>query len=1024
LEGGFQTRIGASIVEEFVAGHDASDVLRELVQNEFDASGNRVSITFGETALIISGNGNPIDPAGWSRLDVILGTGRVVGGEGDISVAAKQNGIGSKNFGLRSLFLFGDRIHIRSGGRMAVLDLPTLGTQRIVDSTSRGQRGVSIYVPYRTQPFQTLEPFTVEREREAFNRMAGGLLATLVKLALVGRRRGIRELTLRSERTSRELSWQQTAETVRCKMPSVSAIRRNGRLTDRNTDTGGPNRTTTYEEIEFTRAVSIPAEHVGQTYPAYYRVPGNSLKVCVSLPVRRKRVDTSQPGNFYYPLQAGHGITGSAMSVSAPFKLDADRTELLSNGWNEWLLLQAADLVSGLLTGDWMSRFGVDAYMALLPISTGSPRDFAKGVRAQLQAEPCWPTQATGTVHAWAKASDLAVAASAELNGFLEPSKYLAGYLSENKTIAALAVECGAKTFTLNSLVRLRSGAKDAKLATKLTETEANCHFSNYAVLATEVDRQRSMAEALTKLSRQLSNANRKDLRLTASTLAGDGSLARPDDLIRVESALWDVCPAPVESRLHRSLLGFRVIANLCKPFEIDAWIQKAAGRAADQTIEFGEREALHERLVSDELKLSPKALALVRRSPVMRDHRGDWVAPEAMALLPTAQAAVLEPILHAPASDLAKRPALMRRLRIRRTLIGSDLVKFAATVAEHPERAGPLEDLLKNNLRLLMPRTVAALGRSAFLKSQSGSIAKPHDLHIDNAGNRACLENGEAIVAGDNVALYRRLGCCERPSSATLLALLSSLRERAAAPLRPEILYPVLVAALRAEKASIAALSDEYILWIDAAYRTPHDSLVGQRFPRWFRDVAPIFRGPEVVRHAFEQLGASPLPREHHWSAFFHSLHQRYPKGQAVAQPERKSVLEAYQRRGVMGLPPDLPDNIRCLLGRDGLLYSSSEAKSGVLLEDDYPALGEAMSKGGSKVGFAQITDDNRAFYHVLGLQRLSVVCGVPRLSAGSATSSVGWFRPSHEAELLGLIHRRDLATALRELAWAYQFF
>jgi Domain of unknown function (DUF3883) len=1022
LETGFQTRIGASVVEEFVAGHDASDVLRELVQNEFDAGGNRVSITFGETALIISGNGNSIDAAGWSRLDVILGTGKVVGGKEDVNVEAKQSGIGSKNFGLRSLFLFGDRIHVRSGGHMAVLDLPTLGTQRITDPISLAQSGVNIYVPYRTKTFQTLEPFTVERERETLNRMADGLLATLVKLALVGKRRGIRELTLRSERTNRELSWNQTAEPVRCKMPSVSAIRRIGRLTDRSTNAGEPNRTTTYEEIEFVRAVPIPVEHVGQIYPAYYRAPGNLLKICVSLPVRRKRVDTSHPGNFYYPLQAAHGKTGSAMSVSAPFKLDADRTELQSNDWNEWLSLQAANLVVALLTGDWMTRYGVDAYFALLPIGASSPQEFAKRVRADLQAQPCWPTQATNTAQAWARASDLVIAASAELNGFLEPSKYLSVHLSEKESIVALAVECGAKIFTLNSLVRLRSGAKDAKLATKLIETEANYHFSNYAVAATEVERQRSMAEALTKLSRQLSNPNRKDLRLTASTLAGDGSLSRPDDLIRVESAMWDVCPAPVESRLHRSLLGFRVIANLCKPFEIDAWIQKAAARAADETIELEEREALYERLISEQLKLSPKALALVRRSPVMKDHRGDWVTPEAMALLPTAQAAVLEPVLHAPARDLAKRPALMRRLRIRRILIGDDLVKFATTVAEYPERAGPLEDLLKNNLRLLMPRTLTALGRSAFLRSQSGSIAKPHDLHIDNAGNRACLENGDAIVAGENVSLYRRLGCCERPSSGTLLALLSRLRERGSASLRPEVLYPVLVAALRVEKASIAALSDEHILWIDGGFRTPHDSLIGQRVPRWFRDVAPVFRGPEAVRDAFEQLGASLQPREHHWVAFFRSLHQRYQQRQAMAQPERRSVLEAYQRRASAGLPPDLKDDVRCLLGRDGLLYSLSEMQSSTFLEDDYPALGETMSKEGSKVGFALITDDSRVFYHQLGLQRLSVVCGVPHLSAGLPTSSVGWFRLSHEAELLGLIRRRDFAIALHELAWAYQ--
>ena len=54
-------------------------------------------------------------------------------------------------------------------------------------------------------------------------------------------------------------------------------------------------------------------------------------------------------------------------------------------------------------------------------------------------------------------------------------------------------------------------GPKDATLATKLTESEANYHFQNYTVSASEVDRQRSMAAALTKLSRQLSNANRKD---------------------------------------------------------------------------------------------------------------------------------------------------------------------------------------------------------------------------------------------------------------------------------------------------------------------------------------------------------------------------------------------------------------------------------------------------------------------------------------------------------------------------------
>src|SRR5438105_2147916 len=102
---------GNSIVEEFVSSHDNADVLRELVQNEYDAGGNRLQVAFGTNKLRIVGNGSPIDKAGWKRLSVMLGTGQV--GNSGSSIAQKVNGIGSKNFGLRSLFLYGDQINIR-----------------------------------------------------------------------------------------------------------------------------------------------------------------------------------------------------------------------------------------------------------------------------------------------------------------------------------------------------------------------------------------------------------------------------------------------------------------------------------------------------------------------------------------------------------------------------------------------------------------------------------------------------------------------------------------------------------------------------------------------------------------------------------------------------------------------------------------------------------------------------------------------------------------------------------------------
>ena len=347
LTGGFKPRIASSVVEEFVAGHNAGDVLRELVQNEFDAGGTQVWVTFGRSGLTVAGNGRPIDLKGWSRLDVILGTGLVVGGEKEDSVEPKENGIGSKNFGLRSLFLFGNRIHVRSNGRMAVLDLPAMGTQLLKDAGSRGRRGVSVHVPYRSEQFQSLAPFTIEREQRALDHIEGGLLATLVKLALPGARPGIRGLTLVSARTGREFVWRQEAETLKCKVKGVSAVRRIGRLNSIDRENREPARVQISEEVEFSRPIAIPAEHANIRFPAYYRAPGGALRVCVSVPLRRGRIDRAQPGQFYYPLQTPQGSTGIAVSVSAPFKLDADRTSLLDSTWNDWLAEQAARLGAG-----------------------------------------------------------------------------------------------------------------------------------------------------------------------------------------------------------------------------------------------------------------------------------------------------------------------------------------------------------------------------------------------------------------------------------------------------------------------------------------------------------------------------------------------------------------------------------------------------------------------------------------------------------------------------------------------------
>jgi hypothetical protein len=348
LEEGFRTKIGASIVEEFVAGHTASDVLRELAQNEFDAGGETMSLVFGQSGLSISGSGRPIDKKGWDRLDAVIGTGRVAGDNSHTAIEAKQNGLGSKNFSLRSLFLLGNRIFVRSAGKMAVLDLPKLGTQIVRDPASKGQQGVRIHVPYRDAVFEKLVPFTPEREGDAFDKMASGLLPTLVKLALIGRKPGLRKLTLRSERRGRALTWHQDAQPVRCKAAGITALQRVGRLTDETAALESKSTSTSFEEVEFSRAISVPAQFLAQflarTFPQYYHAGENVLRISVSVPIRRKRIDLSAIGHFYYPLQAPSSATGSVLSVSAPFELVADRSALLASEWNNWLAEQAAEL--------------------------------------------------------------------------------------------------------------------------------------------------------------------------------------------------------------------------------------------------------------------------------------------------------------------------------------------------------------------------------------------------------------------------------------------------------------------------------------------------------------------------------------------------------------------------------------------------------------------------------------------------------------------------------------------------------
>ncbi|TIL31703.1 hypothetical protein, partial [Mesorhizobium sp.] len=1007
-------RIGSSPIDEFVLAHGASDVFRELVQNEFDADGSEIGIRFTDSELIITGAGRAISRKGWVRLSVLMGVGEVIGDDSGEIIVPKESSIGSKNLGMRSLFRFGDRIHVRSSGRMALLDLRTFLTGRQIDVGTKGRKGVRIHVPYRETPLRRFAPFTLARESSDLDEIERILFPTLVKLALTGRRTGVRALTIRSERDGRRLQWRQDATPERTEVEGINAVRRSGRLQAR--DARGARTRQDHEEIEFSRLILIPSVYSSLDFPAYYR-SAEQVRIAVSLALKAGKPITDQIGYCYYPLQARQARTGCAVSISAPFQLDAERTRLIESEWNHWLSDQAADLVADLVGSDWFGRFGGVAYEAVLRQGT-EELTFADLVLERLKTRSCWPS-AEGEQSV---ASNLVVPTFPALAGHLAAKNYLHPDLAGDEAIAELAVKCCAKRFTVNSLVRMRCGGEQAEgLETKLADGEANYRYKPQPGHSLDPQEQHRTAGALTQLYRRLSPQNRRDLRSTRSTLSATGQLEAAEKLIRVSADMWTACPEPIASRLHPILYDDFSVSRHCRPFELARWIEEAADRAADGSGSEEEREALYRHLQLPDTKLSSRLIGIVRRSPVLRDDRGEWARPDALALLPTLDGRLLGQAVRAPSAEVRKRPELLERLAIRRKIAGEDLVAIAKTIAAQPNLAEPFEELLRRHQALLTPKLVKALAGIAFLRSRTGGIAAPERLHLPTGINISCLADAELLI--EDRALYRRLECAARPGSAMLLQVIERARDAGSAPPVAHHLYPALVEALRTERRTQLDLANEPILYVDGDYVTPRATLVAVRPPRCLQEAVPYIRSGGAVAEAYLELGASGLATTHHWLAFFQWIDARASASEGrVSVADSALIRDAYRSLSVIGLPSELAANIRCLLSSKSTLHSLDDLRGGRFVEDDYPELAEALAEAKASIAFADREEQSRIIFRRLGIPCLSEQCGEGRIEVGAAAAAPNWFQAKTGAAELEQLQRPDLARGIAELAYAHQ--
>lgn len=1008
-----KTRIGSSFIEQFVAGHDASDVLRELVQNEFDGGGEVLTLTFGSRALEVVGSGRGITADGWQRLSVIVGTGNVMGGAQAEVVAPKENGIGSKNFGLRSLFRFGDEIHVRSGGEVALLDLQTQETGRERDPAWHREKGVRLYVPYRETSTERLEAFTVEREEHAFAVMAGGMPDTLVKLALCDKSRGLREVSIRSIRTGRALRWRQDATAERCRARGVTLVSRRGRLTD------GDDKGTPFQEVEFSRSVAIPAEHLARRFPAYFKVPGGRLKIAVSLPIARRRIDVGQRGHFYYPLKAQASLTGCALSVSAPFELNTDRSGINDHVWNDWLIDQAVELTFDLLKADWFERFGADAFKALVDNNTASPNRFVTKIAKHLSKDVCWPTRGKREER-FAAAPDIVLLSEAVFDGFLGDKRYLDPVLAGDKAVCDLVAALGAKRFSFSSLIRLRCAGEDSKQLQTKVGADANLYFTNYKASLAGLDLQKRMASALSAFPRRLTKQHKADIRNTASTLSATLELKPAAELMVVEHDLWNDCPEPESNRLHPELVPFRAIATHCRTFDEEQWLIDAAERTAKAAENDRERETLYRKLLARTAPISRSALTVLRRNPVVKSQHGEWVRPGDMVFLKKPLARILDPVVHAPSMEMLNAPGLIARLRIRNTLSGSDLVRFAAALPDRPELGERFEKLLADNLKLLNTGVVEELRALPCLKSRAGKLEAPVTLHLDTQTNRLCLGDDDRIVGGTSDLVYRKLQLRAEPDVDTLLDTIKRHLNSGGAPARPDLLYPALVTAIARERRAKTKISEMPICWVENGYHAPSSILVGTRTAMALSEAIPVYRHSDDTARAYLDLGASGQANDAHWARFFRHVGTSWAPAPLDVR-RRRVLLEAYQTRGTLGLPQGL-DDVRCLIDDRSRLFSIADLRAGRLVEPDFHALQQALRNANSPIGVVEASERSRAFFSALGIRPLSSIAGTGEPVFGAPGRPQLWYKPKHSERVLAMLHRPIFARSLYEIAYRHR--
>jgi len=760
----------AAIVGQFLNDVDLDDVVMEMVQNDLDQGASRTEIFFGPHSFRSTGDGRPVDAEGWERLRAVVGAGG--------SIAPKRNGIGTKNHGLRTLFLLGNYITVRSAGLQTLMAVTV--DERTLDPMSEPQplpdpdpvgTGAIIEVPYRTEPVRPrfeeselphLQPPSPKELRRIFDRFVAEapwrLLGCVAPWRVDARGRPRRyELVLHHHDLP-------GPHRFSCRLGRGGQPERFRRVCIHTNPAGRVS-----QRREQACSFTVPAPETARV-PSWFAATGGRVRLELSWPVDKRGSLVHEQGGLRYPLGYPAPRTGqTGFTFSAPFVSNTARHDLAAGQrvLHEHYLDALTERIPRTLSKVALRDHGPAAMDLLFaPGTAPGPEDESPLLEAVVDAGAI-PVAGRRTlpfrVPIW---SDRPAKHARQV------AEWIPRYLPRLDARAPgwlrawLAASDGDGRWVVvreRDLLDLFRRPDDARA----------CPWPSESAFRDFMKSRRKVSAVLDLLGRTGHRRRRgwprKDLNLPDVR----GVPSPVDSLHRAEEVPPSIPGAPDPRLVRADLCDHPVVRTA--PFSVPAFDESAHAALVDvDWLDSDGKAALFEWVLSRGFGLGRRALRHLKPLPIWRSTSGILV-PFADLCEPRQKTVrqVLGPILSRPDARLLRLSRSRRRagslLAVRETIRAQDVEDWYS-IAQPVLSLASLEAQMRALARLkeLKP-VIAGLGTDHQTLAADGTLAQVRQLHLPGPSGRFGLLPEDTVHPNANLALVKLLGARQVASAEAL---------------------------------------------------------------------------------------------------------------------------------------------------------------------------------------------------------------------------------------------------------------